>query len=93
MSLPLALVGPTTSATRVLRKGSGAIAGTTSVGGAAASCRVTLFSSDHMLIGFRRTGTDGTYSFPGLRPGSYYLLIADDNQGTHRAKVEHVEVT
>lgn len=92
MSLPLCELGHITSDGRIFNKGAGQIAGITSVNGSPASCRVTLFTSLHVLTGFRRTGSNGAYSFPGVAAGQYYLIIADDNQSTHRSKVEHVEV-
>jgi hypothetical protein len=93
VSLPLRSLVQVVSSTRITSKGSGVIAGVTLSDGSAASCRVMLFTANHVLTGYRRTGSDGVYSFAGVRSGRYYLVIGDDNQGTRRSKVEHVEIT
>lgn len=73
-------------------RGIGTISGVTRVDGSAAACRVTLFTEDATVIGNRRTGADGTYSFIGLADGDYMLRIDDDRQGIRRSKVEHVRL-
>lgn len=93
MSLPLSPLAQVVSTTRAVSRGVGMISGVTSIDGTPAPCKVFLYTVRDVLIGFRRTGSDGVYSFPSMAPGRYYLVIGDDNQGTHRSKVEHVEVT
>lgn len=80
---------------RMLVQGTGTISGTTKQGagaGAVAPCRVYLMTCDGVLVGFRRTDTSGTYSFLGLAPGRYMLLVQDDQQDNWRPKVELIVV-
>lgn len=78
---------------RLWARGSGVISGTTKIDNVASACRVFLHTADGTLRGYRRTAADGLYSFLGLPPGEYRLVIEDDRQGTRRSKVEHVVVT
>lgn len=78
---------------RVPAHGTGVVSGTTKIDTLTAPCRVFLHDADGTLRGYRRTGSDGAYSFVGLLPGEYRLVIEDDRQGTRRSKVEHVIVT
>lgn len=77
---------------RVPEHGAGVILGTTKELTVASPCKVWLFQESGMLMGFRRTEAGGTYSFVGLPPGYYFLVIADDQQAL-RSKIEHVIVT
>lgn len=92
MSLPgLALSSGIDSDLRSVNRGALSIAGTTKIAGAAAPCRVYLHdATDGMLIGYRRSAVDGTYTFADLEAGSYYLVILDDRQDDRRGKVEHI---
>lgn len=92
MSLPgLALSSGINSDLRSVNRGALSIAGTTKIAGAAAPCRVYLHdATDGMLIGYRRSAVDGTYTFADLEIGAYYLVILDDRSDVKRAKVEHV---
>lgn len=69
------------------------VSGATKIDNVAAPCRVFLHNADGTLRGYRRTGADGSYTFIGLPPGEYRLVIEDDRQGSRRSKVEHVVVT
>lgn len=73
-------------------RGTGVINGITKIDNLAAPCRVFLHDADGTLRGFRRTGQNGSYTFLGLPPGDYRLVVEDDQQGTRRAKVEHVRL-
>ena len=91
MSLPVVLTNGGIILRRAAYRGPLAIAGTTKIAGAAAPCRVYLHdATDGLLIGYRRSAVDGTYTFADLEAGSYYLVILDDRQDIKRAKVEHV---
>ena len=74
-------------------RGDGVISGVTKIDNIASPCRVFLHDADGTLRGYRQTGADGAYSFIGLPPGDYRLVIEDDRQTTRRSKVEHVVVT
>lgn len=93
MSLPAQPLAQIVSFTRAVSRGAGTIAGVTSVDGVPVPCKVMLYTTRNVFIGYRRSGSSGVYSFTSVAPGRYYLVITDDNQGTHRSKVEHVEVT
>ena len=95
MSLPgLALSSGINSDLRSVNRGALSIAGTTKVAGVATPCRVHLHrETDGVMIGYRRSGVDGSYSFPNLAAGDYYLVITDDRQNVKRSKVEHVTLT
>ena len=73
-------------------RGRGVISGTTKQYNIAGPCKVWLHSEDGTLMGFRRTGAAGTYTFRGLPPNYYFLVIADDSLAV-RSKVEHVLIT
>lgn len=75
---------------RLWARGGGVISGVTKLDGALTPCRVFLHSADGTLRGFRRTGSNGAYSFIGLPAGEYRLIIEDDRQAARRSKVEHV---
>lgn len=72
-------------------RGTGIVAGTTSIGGVAAPCRVSLHAEDDTLLSYVRTGATGVYSFIGLSAGAYYLVMRDEST-LYRAKVEHVVI-
>lgn len=78
---------------RMPERGVGVVSGTTKIDTIAAPCRVYLHQSTGMLVDYMRSDASGVYSFVGLPVGDYYLVIADDSQGTRRSKVEHVIVT
>ena len=73
-------------------KGTGVISGVTKIASIISPCRVFLHDADGTLRGFRRTGSDGTYSFTGLPEGEYRLVIEDDRETSYRSKVEHVRI-
>lgn len=75
---------------RFWNRGDGVISGVTKIDNIISPCRVFLHTADGTLRGFRRTGTDGAYSFIGLAPGEYRLVIEDDRQTARRSKVEHI---
>lgn len=74
-------------------RGSSVISGTTKIDLTAQPCRVFLHAADGTLVAFRRSANDGTYSFLGIGPGEYRLVIEDDRHTARRSKVEHVVVT
>ncbi|MCD9097029.1 carboxypeptidase-like regulatory domain-containing protein [Luteimonas fraxinea] len=78
---------------RLYDRGTGVVSGVSKIAGLPAPCRVFLHESNGALRGFRRTGANGTYSFIGLPPGEYRLVIEDDNKTLNRSKVEHVVVS
>lgn len=73
-------------------RGTKTISGTTKIAGSTATCRVYLYLQDGSLIGFRRTTSTGAYSFLGLAPGDYRIVVEQEGQA-HRSKVEHVRLT
>lgn len=73
-------------------RGAGVISGVTKIDNIVSPCRVFLHDSDGTLRGYRRTGADGAYSFKGLPPGEYRLVVEDDRQTARRSKVEHVVI-
>ena len=91
MSLPLFLIPAVRSTKRTSNRGVLAISGVTKLSGVPAPCRVHLHdATDGLVVGFRRTGGSGEYSFPDLAAGAYYLVVLDDRADSKRAKVEHV---
>ena len=75
-------------------RGTGYISGTTKIDGVESACRVSLFTVDGTQLGHVLTLSGvGTYTFYGLWPQEYYLVIADNGQTVRRAKVEHTIVT
>lgn len=77
---------------RSISRGTGVVSGTTSIAGVASPCRVELRDGDDTRVAFMRSSASGVYSFIGLAPGEYSIVIRDDKQTAHRAKVEHVVV-
>lgn len=74
-------------------RGTGVVSGVAKISGVPAPCRIFLHESNGALRGFRRTGADGVYSFIGLPPGEYRLVVEDDNKTLSRSKIEHVVVS
>ena len=92
IELPGTLLSNCGGLRRPWAQGTGVINGITKVDNLAASCRVFLYTGDGTLRGYRRTKADGLYTFLGLHPGDYRLVVEDDQQGTRRSKVEHVRL-
>lgn len=94
MSQPGFYLPGVNSTLRLGNHGAATITGVTKIGGVPARCRIHLHdAADGLMIGFRLSGADGAYSFPGLAAGEYYLVIMDDRAGGHRAKVEHIALS
>lgn len=72
--------------------GTGVVDGVTQIDGVPAPCRVTIFNTDGMSVGFRRTGTDGVYVFNGLASGTYRLVVEDDKSFTKNPKILYVTI-
>ena len=92
VSTPLSMISEIDSNFRFQNRGIGVISGTTEIDGVASPCRVFLHTSDGTQIGYIRTGDSGTYSFTGLAPGHYRLVIEDDNALDKQGKIVRVMI-
>ena len=93
MSLPTQFLAKIDGGVRTHARGALEIAGVTKISGVSASCRVFMHDVwGGELLGYRRTGSDGVYSFPNLAAGDYYLVVVDDQANLKRGKVEHVSL-
>ena len=78
---------------RLYIRGTGVVSGVIQIEGVPSPGCVYLHEAGGALRGYRETGNNGAYTFLGLAPGSYRLVIEDLGKRQRLPKVELIEVT